>query len=54
MGSTAAEVKILANTAPKSKDFRDVVVKIWRENRRILFVFYAHRGGLRGDEFSYD
>ena len=54
MGSTAAEVKILANTAPKSKDFKVLVVQVQRKNRRILFVFYAHRGGLRGAEFSYD
>lgn len=44
----AAEVKILANTALKSKDFEVLVVRIWRKNRRILFVFCAHRGGLRG------
>lgn len=46
--STAAEVKILANTALKSKDFGVLVVRVWRKNRRILFVFCAHRGGLRG------
>ena len=54
MGSTAAEVKILANTALKSKDFGVLVAQVWCENRRILFVFYAHQGGLRGAEFSYD
>lgn len=33
---------------PKSKDFGVLVVRVWRKNRRILFVFCAHRGGFWG------
>ena len=40
--------------APKSKDFRVLVVRVWRKNRRILFVFCAIRGRILGAEFSYN